>query len=158
MAEHSAYSLELSLCFDDVLMSPRFSTIQSRKDVNLGINIGTNGRNLFLKTPLISSPMDTVSMSLMCIKMAMNGGIGILHRYQSIESQVAELKKVKRYLQYIIGNPYTLAATDCMRIQPCMTMHMHACMITYQACLQDTGCAASPHGDKKNNPYVDNFK
>jgi IMP dehydrogenase len=114
MAEHSAYHLELSLCFDDVLMSPRFSTIQSRKDVNLAVNIGTNGRNLLLKTPLISSPMDTVSMSLMCIKMAMNGGLGILHRYQSIESQVAELKKVKRYLQYIIGNPYTLAPSNTL--------------------------------------------
>ena len=74
MAEHSAYPLELSLCFDDVLMSPRFSTIQSRKDVDLSIDIGTNGRRLILKTPLISSPMDTVSMSLMCIKIAMNGG------------------------------------------------------------------------------------
>jgi IMP dehydrogenase len=106
--------MEQSLCFDDVLISPRFSNIKSRKDVNLSIDIGINGRHLILKTPLISSPMDTVSMSLMCIKMAMYGGLGILHRYQTIQSQVAELKKVKRYLQYIITTPYTIKPTTTL--------------------------------------------
>ena len=102
------YNIDPSLCFDDILISPLYSKIKSRKDINLSINLGTNGRNLLLKTPVISSPMDTVSMSNMCIKMALYGGIGILHRYQSIESQVSELQKVKRYLQYIITKPYTL--------------------------------------------------
>ena len=98
--------MEISYCFDDILISPRYSDIKTRNDIDLKINIGINGRKLILKTPLISSPMDTVSMSLMCIKMALYGGIGILHRYQSIENQVNELIKVKRFLQYIIINPH----------------------------------------------------
>ena len=114
MAEHSSYPLEISLCFDDVLMSPRFSSIQSRKDVDISINIGTGRRKLILKTPIMSSPMDTVSMSSMCIQMALTGGLGILHRYQSIESQVTELKKVKRYLQYVISEPYTLTESHTL--------------------------------------------
>ena len=114
MSEYKNYPIDSSLCFDDVLISPRFSNIKSRKDVTLSIDIGTNGRHLILKTPLISSPMDTVSMSLMCIKMAMYGGIGILHRYQTISSQVSELKKVKRFLQYIITTPYTIKPTTTL--------------------------------------------
>jgi IMP dehydrogenase len=97
-----------SFCFDDVLMEPVFSTINSRKSINIQSNIGTNGRNLILKTPLISSPMDTVTETNMAIQMALNGGLGIIHRYMTIEDQVLQVSKVKRHLQYIIQEPYTI--------------------------------------------------
>lgn len=97
-----------SLCFDDVLLEPLLSTITTRKTISLNINIGTNGRELILKTPLISSPMDTVTEKDMAIKLALNGSIGIIHRYMTIEEQVSQVKQVKRYLQYIISNPYTI--------------------------------------------------
>lgn len=98
--------LGASYCFDDVLMEPLYSTIVSRSTISLETNIATNGRKLILKTPLISSPMDTVSETEMAIKMALSGGLGIIHRYMSIEEQVAQVVKVKRFLQYIIKNPY----------------------------------------------------
>jgi IMP dehydrogenase len=55
--------------------------------------------------------MDTVTEKDMAIKMALNGGIGIIHRYMSIEDQVTQIKQVKRFLQYAITQPYTLPAT-----------------------------------------------
>ena len=100
-----------SFCFDDVLMEPLLSNISSRSSISLETNIGINGRSLMLKTPLISSPMDTVTETEMAIKMALNGGLGIIHRYMSIEDQVAQVTKVKRYLQYIITEPYKLLPT-----------------------------------------------
>lgn len=106
--EHESYPVKLSLSFDDILMSPRYSTVKSRKDVNLSINIGTSQKPIQLKTPFISSPMDTVTMANMAISIALCGGMGIIHRFLSIEEQVAEVKKVKRYLQYIITKPYII--------------------------------------------------
>jgi IMP dehydrogenase len=97
-----------SFCFDDVLMEPLLSDIVSRSSINLETNIGTNGRQLILKTPLISSPMDTVTETDMAIKMAENGGLGIIHRYMDIDTQVSQVMKVKRFLQYIITEPYKI--------------------------------------------------
>jgi IMP dehydrogenase len=95
-----------SYCFDDVLMEPLYSNIASRSTISLETNIGINGRNLILKTPLISSPMDTVTEKDMAIKMALAGGLGIIHRYMDIDEQVAHVVTVKRFLQYIIQEPY----------------------------------------------------
>ena len=52
--------------------------------------------------------MDTITEDKMAISMALNGGIGIIHRFCSIESQVDMVKKVKRYTSDIIFNPYTI--------------------------------------------------
>ena len=97
-----------SYCFDDILIEPLFSNIETRNAISLETNIGTNGRKLLLKTPLISSPMDTVTETQMAIKMALNGGLGIIHRFMDIDTQVAQIIKVKRFLQYIIQEPYKI--------------------------------------------------
>jgi IMP dehydrogenase len=97
-----------SYCFDDVLMEPLYSNITTRSAISLETNIGTNNRNLILKTPLISSPMDTVTEKDMAIKMALSGGLGIIHRYMDIDEQVQHITKVKRFLQYIIQEPYRI--------------------------------------------------
>jgi len=88
------------------MLEPLYSNIASRSTISLETNIGTNGRNLVLKTPLISSPMDTVTEKDMAIKMALAGGLGIIHRYMDIDEQVAHVVTVKRFLQYIIQEPY----------------------------------------------------
>lgn len=77
------------LSFDDVLIQPGFSTIESRADVSLKTNL--NG--LTLSLPVISSPMDTVTTPQMCQTLSRNGAIGCLHRFQSIESQIQEFKE-----------------------------------------------------------------
>ena len=101
--------IQESLSFDDILIEPRYSKIESRRDINITSKL-TN--NIQLHLPLISSPMDTITESEMAIQMAINGGLGIIHRYNTIEQQVDMIKKVKRYLSFIIENPYTILNTD----------------------------------------------
>lgn len=101
-----------SLCFDDVLLRPRPSSIRTRSDINLDTVLGyVQGRKINLKKPLISSPMDTVTDGEMAINMALNGGLGIIHRFMSIDEQVAEVIRVKRYVNYIFTEPYTVKDT-----------------------------------------------
>lgn len=98
-----------SLCFDDVLLRPRQSSVKSRSDINISTKLATDdSRQIHLKKPLISSPMDTVTDSEMAIHMALNGGLGIVHRFMSLDNQVAEIARVKRYVNYIFYQPYTI--------------------------------------------------
>lgn len=80
-----------SLTFDDVLLLPNYTDF-SRDEVDLKSNLSPN---LQLKLPLISSPMDTVTMSEMAINLAKNGALGIIHRNLSIKTQADEVVKVK---------------------------------------------------------------
>ena len=80
-----------SLSYDDVLLVPQFSDIKSRSEVDLGSNL-TNG--LFLDTPIISSPMDTVTEEAMATVMAVEGGCGIIHRYNTIDQQAIMVSNV----------------------------------------------------------------
>jgi IMP dehydrogenase/GMP reductase len=101
-----------SYSFDDVLITPRKSDIKSRSDISLRSKLtktgGLNNEGIYLNMPIVSSPMDTVTENTMAIAMAMNGGIGIIHRFQPIETQVEMVKKVKRHFCYIINDPYTI--------------------------------------------------
>ena len=72
------------LSFDDVLLVPKFSMLGSRKDADLWTNF-MDGCDLEL--PIISSPMDTVTGTDMARAMSSNGGMGIVHRYNTIEEQ-----------------------------------------------------------------------
>ena len=107
-------NLKPSYCFDDVLLLPKYSTIKSRKEVDLTCELSAepDKRTLKLKSPLISSPMDTVSGSEMAIAMALNGGLGIIHRFMSEEEQLKQVEEVKRYVQYIFKDPRGLYDTD----------------------------------------------
>ena len=112
-----------SYCYDDILINPCLSTIKSRRDIDLTINIARHPRQLILKTPLISSCMSTVTESQMAIDMALQGGIGIIHRYMTIEKQVEEVKRVKRFLQYIIEEPYTIPLYEKIINDSCETKY-----------------------------------
>lgn len=78
------------LCFDDVLLSPQYSSIFSRKEVDTSVDTESMGR---LKIPIVSSPMDTITESAMATSMSQQGGLGIIHRYNSIEDQSVIVKK-----------------------------------------------------------------
>ena len=97
--------MDLALSYDDVLLVPKRSSIKSRKDVSTETYLT---KNIKLKLPIISSNMDTVTEADMAICMAQLGGIGIIHRFNTIEQQVEEVKKVKRYRNAIIENPLTI--------------------------------------------------
>ena len=100
-----------SYCFDDLLLRPSRSGITSRSQVNLETNLGSGPRHLKLNIPLISSPMDTVTGERMAIKLALLGGLGIIHRYMSLEDQLVQVANVKRYVNYIFMEPYTILAS-----------------------------------------------
>ena len=90
--------------FDDVVLQPRMSaTIESRNDIDLSAMLTTH---IKIKTPLVSSPMDTVTEDKMAIIMARMGGVGILHRYSSPEEQASWLQKVKRSQQFVVLDPF----------------------------------------------------
>ena len=73
-----------SVCFNDVLLVPQMSSIISRADINITQSLYNHGP---LNLPIISSPMDTVTETSMSIAMHQSGGLGIVHRYNSIDEQ-----------------------------------------------------------------------
>jgi IMP dehydrogenase len=93
------------LTFDDVLLIPKRSPIISRSQTNLKTKLS---RNITLNIPLVSANMDTVTESGMAIALAREGGIGIIHRFMTIEDQVDEVLKVKRSESVIIEQPYII--------------------------------------------------
>ena len=74
-----------SLTFDDVLLVPKKAIVTSRKDISLKTRLS---KNIPLHIPIISANMDTVTESAMAITLAKMGGLGIIHRFLSIEQQV----------------------------------------------------------------------
>jgi IMP dehydrogenase len=85
------YSNKKHIGFDDILLVPQFSSINSRKDVSLSTTLGDG---LDLNLPIIAAPMDTVCEEGMALAMARAGGLGIIHRYMPIEEQARRVKMV----------------------------------------------------------------
>ena len=95
------------LTFDDVLLVPKYSDITSRSQINLSTKLS---RNISINIPFVSANMDTVTESSMAMAMARAGGIGIIHRFLSIQEQANEVLKVKRSGSVIIENPYSISS------------------------------------------------
>ncbi|HET6517668.1 MAG TPA: IMP dehydrogenase [Nitrosopumilaceae archaeon] len=93
------------LTFDDVLLVPKYSDITSRTQTDLSTKLS---RNISINIPFLSANMDTVTESNMAVTMARKGGIGIIHRFLTIEEEVKEVLKVKRSGSVMIENPYTI--------------------------------------------------
>jgi len=83
--------MKTALTYDDVLLLPQYSDIKSRKEVDIGNDLDDK---IHLDLPIISSPMDTVTESAMAKVMYELGGLGVVHRYNSIEEQVREIIEV----------------------------------------------------------------
>jgi IMP dehydrogenase len=81
--------IKKGLSYDDVLLVPQYSEIESRSQIDIGTNLENN---LQLSLPILASPMDTVSESCMAIAMHRAGGSAIIHRYSSIEEQSRQIK------------------------------------------------------------------
>jgi IMP dehydrogenase len=97
--------MPMALTYDDVLLVPQRSSVNSRKDVDTSGNITPT---IALKLPIVSANMDTVTEWRMAIAVARAGGIGIIHRFLSIEEQAAQVRRVKRSESFVIESPYTI--------------------------------------------------
>lgn len=94
---------DLGLTFDDVLLVPQKTNLVSRTAVNLSTNLT---KKIKLKIPIISANMDTVTEAEMAIALAREGGIGIIHRFATMEREaemVAEVKKEKLLVGAAVG-------------------------------------------------------
>jgi IMP dehydrogenase len=76
--------MQQAYSFDDLLLVPKYSDIKSRSEVDISNELGETAK---LNLPVISSPMDTVTESAMIRAMDQRGGLGIAHRYNTIEEQ-----------------------------------------------------------------------
>lgn len=100
------------LTFDDVLLVPKYSDVTTRSQTDLNTRLS---RNISLSIPFVSANMDTVTESAMAVAIARAGGIGIVHRFLSIQDEAAEVLKVKRSGSVMIENPYTIPADATVR-------------------------------------------
>ncbi len=80
-----------TITFEDVLLVPRYSYIESRSEINLGNKLSERHS---LKLPIISAPMDTISESPMAHAMDMAGGMAIIHRYNTINEQCRHIESL----------------------------------------------------------------
>ncbi len=100
------------LTFDDVLLIPKRSPIISRSQTDLRTKLS---QNISINIPLVSANMDTITESAMAIALAREGGIGIIHRFLTIEDQVDEVLKVKRSESVMIEQPYTVNVNSTVK-------------------------------------------
>lgn len=92
--------LQTALTFDDVLLVPKMSSITSRSEVDLRINLDPK---IQLSLPVISSPMDTVTEAEMAVAISKAGGLGIIHRYNSIDQQAKLVTEAKEKGANFVG-------------------------------------------------------
>ena len=96
-----------ALTFDDVLLLPKYSDfLPSEASTQTKLT-----KNINIKVPLISAAMDTVTESRMAIALAEVGGIGIIHKNNSIEEQVSHVKTVKKYESGVVRDPITIESS-----------------------------------------------
>ena len=98
--------LSQSLTFDDVLIRPAYSSIMPRE-------VETKTRfssEIDINIPIISAAMDTVTDGRLAISISQCGGIGVIHKNNSIEEQAIEVIKVKKYESGMVVDPVTISS------------------------------------------------
>ncbi len=103
--------LEQALTFDDVLIRPGYSSILPR-DVNTQTKFS---REISINIPLVSAAMDTVTEAKLAIAIAQGGGIGVIHKNNTIQQQVVEVIKVKKYESGMVVDPITISAESNLK-------------------------------------------
>jgi IMP dehydrogenase len=98
--------------FDDFLMRPQMGINETRQGISLRTSLA---RSLKLELPIISSNMDSVTGARMAEAIALEGGLGVIHRGQSIERQVTKVTEVKRSYSAVIENPHRLPVGATIR-------------------------------------------
>ena len=108
------------ITFDDVLLIPAGSeVVPAEADTTTRLT-----PRVSLNVPFLSAPMDTVTESALAIALALQGGIGIIHKNLSVEAQAREVGKVKRSANGVISDPITLGPDDTVgRARSLMRQH-----------------------------------
>jgi IMP dehydrogenase len=111
---------DLGLTFGDVLLEPGYSeVIPSDTEISSKFS-----RNISLFLPIVSSAMDTVTEDEMAIAVALQGGLGIIHKNLAIEEQAAQVRKVKRFESVLIPDPITvLPSVKIREVEDLMSIH-----------------------------------
>ena len=99
---------DTALTYDDVLLVPRYSDVDSRRALSTQTKLT---KQITLQIPIISANMDVVTESEMAIAMAREGGIGIIHRFLSIDEQARQIQRVKKAESFIVEKPITMSLT-----------------------------------------------
>ena len=101
--ENSKFLYE-ALTYDDVLLVPAYSEVLPREtDTSTRLT-----KNISLNIPIVSAAMDTVTESELAIGMALEGGLGFIHKSMRIDEQAEQVRKVKRSQSGLILDPITL--------------------------------------------------
>ncbi|MBE8221973.1 MAG: IMP dehydrogenase [Bdellovibrionales bacterium] len=101
----SNINIKKALTFDDIFLVPQYSEVLP-KEVCLKSFFA---KDLYLANPILSAAMDTVTENKMAQIVAQQGGIGVIHKNMSIESQASEVDKVKKHESGMISDPITLS-------------------------------------------------
>ncbi len=96
---------DTALTYDDVLLVPQYSDVDSRRKLSIQTKLT---KDITLQIPIVSANMDVVTESEMAIAMAREGGIGIIHRFLSIDEQARHIQRVKKAESFIVENPITM--------------------------------------------------
>ena len=111
MSLDSSKFLYDALTYDDVLLVPAYSEILPRE----AETTGQLTAKIKLNIPVISAAMDTVTEAAMAIAMALEGGVGMIHKNMSIEEQADQVRKVKRSQSGLLLDPVTLQVNATVR-------------------------------------------
>jgi IMP dehydrogenase len=98
--------------YDDFLFRPQASALGSRREVSLRTRLS---RRLTLDLPVVSANMDSVTDARMAVAMALEGGLGFVHRGLPIAAQAAEVARVKRTQGHVVDRPFCLARGSSVR-------------------------------------------
>lgn len=102
----------LGRTFDDFLFRPRQGVVRSRRAVRLTSRLT---RSIELQLPVVSANMDSVTTGEMARTLALEGGIGFIHRALPIDEQAAEVARVKRSHGYVVEQPIALPRDATLR-------------------------------------------
>jgi len=84
----------IALTYDDIQLIPQYSEIETRQNVSLLTKVSNN---FHITVPYVASPMDTICEANMAIKMMYLGGVGCIHRFNTIHEQCQQVIQVSRY-------------------------------------------------------------
>lgn len=111
MAHDPSKFLFEALTYDDVLLVPAYSEVLPRETSTVGFLT----KNIKLNIPLISAAMDTVTEAELAIGMALEGGLGFIHKNMTIAQQAEQVRRVKRSQSGLILDPITLRINSTVR-------------------------------------------